>query len=336
MITIKELAKELNVSVSTVSKALNDNPEISSETTKRIKELAQLRNYKPNKSAVSLKSSKTKTIGVIVPDILNQFFAKLLYGVESAASELGYNIIICISNESYEKEKQSLQLLANGTVDGFLLAVAEESQTLKKHNHFKKIMEEGYPIVMFDRVLDSIDCDKVIIDDVASTYTATQKLIEEGRKNILLINHIDALNVGNLRTQGYINALKDTDSYKNDPFVLSINRNQEAEAIIFETLQKHKSVDGIISVDNIAGIKSLNAVKALGLKIPDDISIIAFASNELVQLSSPRLSSITQHASKMGRKATELLVSKLENKPLERTFQTVTIDYELIFRETTK
>ena len=330
MITIKELAKELNVSVSTVSKALNNNPEISTETTRRIKELAKLRNYKPNKSAVSLKSSKTNTIGVIVPDILNQFFAKLLYGVESAASELGYNIIICISNESYTKEKESLQLLANGTVDGFLLAVAEETQTLKKDNHFKKIIEEGYPIVMFDRVLDSVACDKVIIDDIASTYTATKALIEEGRQNIMLINHIDALNVGHLRTQGYINAVKDSKSYKNEPFVLSINRNEEAESIIHETLKKHNNVDGIISVDNIAGIKSLNAVKALGLRIPKDISIIAFASNELVQLSSPRLSSITQHASKMGRKATELLISTLKNKPNDEAYQTVTIDYELI------
>ena len=119
MITIKELARELNVSISTVSKALNDNPEISDVTIKRIKELATLRNYKPNKAAVSLKSNKTMTIGVIIPDILNHFFAKVLHGIEEASSKLGYNIMTCISNESYEKEADILQLLADGTVDGF-------------------------------------------------------------------------------------------------------------------------------------------------------------------------------------------------------------------------
>ncbi|WP_411766024.1 LacI family DNA-binding transcriptional regulator [Winogradskyella sp. A3E31] len=336
MITIKELAKELNVSISTVSKALNDNPEISADTVKRIKELAKLRNYKPNKSAVSLKSSKTNTIGVIVPDILNNFFAKLLYGVESAAAANGYNIIICISNESYEKEVESLQLLANGTVDGFLLAVAEETQTLKEDTHFKKIIEEGLPIVMFDRVLDTIDCDKVIINDTESTYSATTHLISEGRKNIMLINHIDELNVGTLRTQGYINAINDSSSYDNKPLVLSIKKGDEAESIILETLKNNTTIDGIISVDNIAGIKSLNAVKSMGLKIPQDISLIAFASDELVEFSSPRLSTITQHAYKIGSKSVELLIDRLKNGTTKNNYKTVTVDYELTFRETTK
>ena len=232
---------------------------------------------------------------------------------------------------------ESLQLLANGTVDGFLLAVAEETQAINQHVHFQKIIDEGLPIVMFDRVLDTIDCDKVIIDDVASTYDATNHLIKEGRKNILLINHIDELNVGRLRTQGYTKAIKESETYQNDPLVLSIKKGEEAESIIRDTLEKNKSIDGVISVDNIAGMKSLNAVKSLGLKIPEDISIIAFASDELVEFSSPRLSTITQHGSKIGSKALDLLIDRLEQKSENKQpHKTVTIDFELSFRETTK
>jgi len=159
MITMKELASKLNVSVSTVSKALNDSPEISPNTIKRIKELANLYNYKPNRIALNLKTSRTKTIGVVIPDILNPFFAKVLLGIESEAAKLGYNIITCLSNEVMQKEKDSLSLLSNGSVDGYILSVSEETQTHNTSDHFEYYINEGLPIVMFDRVVENIDCD---------------------------------------------------------------------------------------------------------------------------------------------------------------------------------
>ena len=155
--TLKQIAKELNVSVSTVSKALNDSPEISEQTKIKIKEYAKLKNYKPNVIGLNLKNRKTKTIGVIIPNILNSFFAKVFSGIEKVADENGYNVIMCISNESLEKEAHTLEMLSNGTIDGFVLSISEEAQKQHEYNHFKEIISEGTPIVLFDRTTDELD-----------------------------------------------------------------------------------------------------------------------------------------------------------------------------------
>ena len=192
--TLKQIAKELNVSVSTVSKALNDSPEISEITKIRIKEYAKLKNYKPNVIGLNLKNRKTKTIGVIIPNILNSFFAKVFSGIEKVADKKGYNVITCISNESIEKEINTLEMLSNGTIDGFILSVSEEAQKSHEFNHFKEIINEGTPIVMFDRIADEVECDKVVVDDFDSALNATQHLINIGCKNIALFSSVD--NVG--------------------------------------------------------------------------------------------------------------------------------------------
>ena len=179
MITLKELAKQLNVSVSTVSKALNGSPEISEVTAKRIKELAKHLNYQPNKIALSLKSNQTKTIGVIIPDIMNRFFAKVLYSIQQEATNLGYNIITCISNESYEKERDSLKILANGSVDGFVMALSEETQKKEQYDHINEVLANNIPVVLFDRVSDKLNCDKVVANDVESIEDAVNTLFKK-------------------------------------------------------------------------------------------------------------------------------------------------------------
>ena len=175
--TLKQIAKELGVSVSTVSKALNDSPEISEQTKVKIKEYAKLKNYKPNVIGLNLKNRKTKTIGVIIPNILNSFFAKVFSGIEKVADKKGYNVITCISNESLEKEIHTLEMLSNGTIDGFILSVSQEAQKLQDYNHFSEIINDGTPIVMFDRIADEVDCDKVVADDFDSALKSTQHLI---------------------------------------------------------------------------------------------------------------------------------------------------------------
>jgi LacI family transcriptional regulator len=335
MITIKELARELNVSISTVSKALNNNPEISNTTIKRIKELAVLRNYKPNKAAVSLKSSKTMTIGVIIPDILNHFFAKVLYGIEEASSKLGYNIITCISNESHEKEADILQLLADGSVDGFILAAAEETQVKNNGSHFEKVLNDRIPIVMFDRILEGIDCDKVIIDDFAATYDATKLLLNEGRKNIILINHIDQLSVGKLRVEGYKRAIEDDVNYTKKPNVAIIDKDHDLEQSINTIFETNKTIDGIVSIDNISGVTAINVAKNRAFNIPKDISIIGFSSDDVLGFSSPKLSTVAQHGEDIGRASVELLIDRLENKNTSKKV-IKTVDFSIKLRETTK
>jgi LacI family transcriptional regulator len=206
--TLKQIAKELGVSVSTVSKALNDSPEISEPTKNRVQEYAKLKNYKPNVIGLSLKNRRTKTIGVIIPNILNSFFAKVFSGIEKVADEKGYKVITCISNESLEKESMLWKCLSNGTIDGFILSVAGRSQKLQEYNHFKNIINEGTPIVMFDRIAEEVNCDKVIVDDFESAVNATEHLIKSGCKKIALLSAIDNLSVGKLRAKGFYKAIE--------------------------------------------------------------------------------------------------------------------------------
>ena len=308
MVTLKQLAKELNVSISTVSKALNNSDEIGQETIKRVKELAELYNYKPNKVALSLKQNKTKTIGVIIPDILNYFLAKVLFGIEREAALHGYNIITCISNESLEKEKESLQLLANGSVDGFILSVAKETQVKGEISHFTKTIKSGLPIVMFDRVAHDVMCDKVIVDDFEATYNATKSLIGEKRKQIAFITSIDGLSVGKLRERGYNKAILETTTHK--PIVLKVDSNNYSKKIK-SFLKKNNTIDGVIAADSASGIVAVNTAVNIGLKVPKNISVIGFASKSVSNHSIPQLTTIRQHAKKIGALAAQQLIARL-------------------------
>jgi len=328
MVTLKQLAKELNVSISTVSKALNNSEEIGEETVKRVKELAELYNYKPNKVALSLKQNKTKTIGVIVPDILNYFLAKVLFGIEREATLNGFNIITCISNESLEKEINSLQLLANGSVDGFIMALSQETQVKNEIEHLVKTINKGLPIVMFDRVANDVLCDKVIVDNYDSTYNATKRLISDNRKHIAFLSNIDNLSVGKLREKGYLKAIAEYPDMTS--MILTMNKNEDAQEKIIKLLKDNKDIDGIISADNASGIISINVALSLGYKVPDDISVIGFASKSKSSHSVPKLTIIRQQAKEIGATATQLLIQRLQNKANEEDFSTRIIKTDFI------
>ncbi|WP_299888771.1 LacI family DNA-binding transcriptional regulator [uncultured Lacinutrix sp.] len=334
MITLKELANTLDVSISTVSKALNGSSEIGEKTIARVKEAAKLYNYQPNRVALSLRNSKTKTIGVIIPSILNHFFAKVLYGIDKESAKLGYNIITCLSNETCSKEVQGMELLANGSVDGFIMSISEEAQIKNKTQHFKSIIDRKIPILMFDRVSESIACDKVIIDDFQAAYNATSHLIKEGRKNIVLINNIEELSVGKFRKNGCIQAIKDAKHYSNELLEIKIANKNDLEAGIDKMFKENKVIDAVLCIDNISGVIAVNMAKKHGLNIPKDISIIGFSDDNVLPFSNPKLSTITQHAVAIGEASVQMMVKRLESKePIEYT--TKTIDYSLNLRDTT-
>lgn len=334
MVTLKQLAKELNVSISTVSKALNNSEEIGKETVKRVKELADLYNYKPNKVALSLKQNRTNTIGVIIPDILNHFLAKVLFGIEKEASKHGYSIITCISNESLEKEKESLQLLANGSVDGFILCVAQETQMKNEIDHFKNTMKKGTPIVMFDRVAHDVLCDKVIVDDFDATYKATKKLLEKGRKQIAFISKIDDLSVGKLRERGYNKAILEHPEY--EPLVLKFTKQDNPQEKIKTFFKENKKIDALIGADSTSGVIAINVATSLGRKVPEDIEVIGFASKSVSNHSMPRLTTIRQHAKKIGTNAAQMLIQRLQGlTPEALDFKTKIIKTSLIKSDST-
>ncbi|NJX15872.1 LacI family transcriptional regulator [Tamlana crocina] len=332
MVTLKQLAKELGVSISTVSKALNNSEEIGEETVKRVKQLAEQYNYTPNKVALSLKQSKTKTIGVIIPNILNRFLAKVLFGIEREANKHGYNIITCISNESLEKEKEALKLLANGSVDGFVLSVAEETQVNNEIAHFKNTINQGLPIVMFDRVAHDVMCDKVIVDDFDATYNATKSLLNENRIRIAFISDINGLSVGKLRERGYNKAMLES---RCEPLVLAVKKKDDHQKKIKAFFKKNRNIDGVIAADSSSGIIALNTAINMGLKVPKDVSVIAFASKSDSYHTLPKLTTIRQHAKIIGAQAAQMLIRRLQNPSVIEDVKTKIVKTSLVKNKST-
>ncbi len=333
--TLKQIAKELGVSVSTVSKALNGSPEISEPTKQRVQEYAKLKNYKPNVIGLNLKNRRTKTIGVIIPNILNSFFAKVFSGIEKVADEKGYKVITCISNESLEKEINALEMLSNGTIDGFILSIAEESQKLQKFDHFTTIINEGTPIVMFDRIADEVNCDKVIVDDFESAMNATEHLIKTGCKKIALLSAIDDLSVGKLRAQGFYKALEKNGIKVDEKLVILTNNIEEFNNKIGGFFIKNKP-DGVFAIDEHASVTAMKLGSQNGYKIPQELSLIGFADGLWSRRMTPSLSTVSQHGPEIGEVAAQLLIDKLESTEETFTFTTTTIKTELRQRDSTK
>ena len=334
--TLKQIAKELGVSVSTVSKALSDSQEISQATKDKIKEFAALKNYKPNLMAKNLKYQKTNTIGVIIPNILNSFFAKVFSGIEEAARKRGYNIVTAISNESLEREKQLMEMLNNGAVDGFILSIAEETQMNKNFQHYNSIIKSGTPIVMFDRITDLVKSDKVIVDDLDSAFDATQHLINIGCKHIALLSTIDNLSVGKLRFEGYKKALE-LNKMALDMELILIGEEDDAFDLKIEKLLKAKKVDGIFAVDEHSATKAMKLALQKGYQIPKELNVIGFADGAWSRRLTPSLSTVSQHAPEIGEKSANLLIDRLLAKEEENLeYKTVVIKTELRQRDSTR
>ncbi|AWG24058.1 LacI family DNA-binding transcriptional regulator [Flavobacterium kingsejongi] len=333
--TLKQIAKELNVSISTVSKALSNSPEISEPTKIKIQEFAKLKNYKPNNMAINLKNKRTKNIGVIIPNILNPFFAKVFTGVEKAANEKGYNVITCISNESYEKELYTLELLSNGTIDGFILSIAEETQKKQDFSHFTEIINQGTPIVMFDRITEEVICDKVIVDDFDSAVNATQHLISTGCKHIAMLSTIDNLSVGKLRFKGYLKAFEDNNMKVERELVIRTDDENQFDFLL-DALFNSKEIDGVFALDEHAAVTAMKFAIKRGYKIPEQLSIIGFADGVWSRRLTPSLSTVSQHGIEIGEAAAQLLIEKLEEKEETNSYKTKIIKTELRQRESTK
>lgn len=336
--TLKQIAKELNVSVSTVSKALSNSPEISEPTKIKVQEFAKLKNYKPNNIAVNLKSKRSKTIGVIIPNILNPFFAKVFSGIEKGANARGYNVITCISNESLKKEIDTMDMLSNGTIDGFILSTADETQKEHEFKHFKEAMADDIPIVMFDRISDEVSCDKVVVDDYDSAVHAVNHLIKTGCRNIALLSNIDNMNIGSLRAEGYLAALRQNNIPIKEELILRCESTEELEekfAAFFDI--KGKKIDGVFALEESASVAAHKAVLKGGFRIPEDVQIIGFADGVWSRRLTPSLSTVSQHGPEIGEAAADLLIDRLENKDeIAPEFITRIIKTELRQRESTK
>lgn len=333
-ITIKTIAKELGVSSSTVSKALKDSHEISKETKKRIQAYADHYNYKPNHLALQLRNQKTKVIGVILPKIVHHFFSTVISGIEDGANKKGYNIMVCFSNESYKKEVETLKVLSNGSVDGIIMSIARETLQNKDYDHFKGIVSEEIPFVLFDRVVDEILCDKVVVDDVGAGYKATKHLLENGRKKIALITTPNHVNVGALRRQGYEKALIEQYININTELIVEIDETKSIKPQIEKVFEN--DIDGVFAVNEIYAANAMRIAKELGKSVPNDISIIGFTDGLISEYSSPSITTIAQHGFTMGQQAVDLLIQRIENDAIDFRPKKIVISSDLKLRESTK
>lgn len=335
-LTLKKIARELDVSISTVSKALRDSAEISEDTRQKIKAFAKLYNYKPNNIALSLKNRKTNTIGIIIPEIVHHFFATVISGVEQVANKRGYNVIICVSNNSFDKEVMNLEMLANGSTDGFILSVAKETQQRKDYHHLTEVINQGMPVVLFDRIVDEINCDKVIIDDTEGAKKATEHLINLDCRKIALITTVDYISVGKLRTQGYKQALEEHQIPLDENLILKIEDVENSEKVIDGFLRKNE-VDGVFAVNEEFSTSAIKVLVQKGLKVPEDVSVIAFSNGEISKRFIPSLTTVNQHGAEIGAKAAEILIDRLERPTdTEDQYRTEIIKTSLIERESTK
>jgi LacI family transcriptional regulator len=333
-ITIKTIAKELGVSTSTVSKALKDSHEISIETKKKIQAYANLYNYKPNHLALQLRNQKTKVIGVILPKIVHHFFSTVIMGIEEGANKKGYNIMVCFSNESYKKEVETLKVLSNGSVDGIIMSVASETLKNKDFNHFKELVSEEIPFVLFDRVVDEILCDKVVVDDVGAGFKATKHLLENGRKKIALITTPNHVNVGALRRQGYEKALIEEYIKTDKSLIVEIDETKDIKKQIEKVFEQ--DIDAVFAVNEIYAANSMRIAKEKGLSIPNDISIIGFTDGLISEYSSPSITTIAQHGFTMGQQAIEVLIERIEKESEVYKPKKIVISSDLKLRESTK
>jgi LacI family transcriptional regulator len=342
-VTLKQIAKELDVSISTVSKSLRNSPEIGEETRLKVQAFAKFYNYRPNNIALSLKNRKTKTIGIIIPEIVHHFFSTVINGIEHVANEHGYSVVICLSDDSFDKEVINMELLANGSIDGFIMSLSKETQFKGDYHHITEVINQGMPVVMFDRVTDDVNCDKVIIDDKAAAYEAVKSLIDKGKKKIALVTTVDYVSVGKLRTDGYIQALLDNKIKFDENLIIRIENIETCETTIAKLLED-KTIDAVFAVNELFAVTIIKTANKIGLNVPKDLAVIAFTDGIISKYSTPTITTVSQNGIEMGNKAAQILIDRLEKEEEEIDFNeeeeeeiytTTIIETHLIEREST-
>ena len=336
-VTIKDIAKALGLSTSTVSRALRDSYEISPETKKLVIEYAEKINYHPNPIALSLKERRSRSIGVIVCEIANSFFSQAINGIESIAYNNGYNVIISQSRESYDREMLNLQYLTSRSVDGLIISVSTET---KDFSYFKELHQKGLPIVFFDRIVDEIETHKVAADNFKGAYDATVHLINNGYRRIATVSNPEVLSITRERLAGYKAALTNRDIEINESLIKFCQHGgmifSEVENVMNELFGSKQRPDAIFASADKLTTGCFRILKTKGLSVPGDIGLIGFSNTDLTDLLDPPLSVIRQPAFEMGETATSFLLQLIESKRPVKNFESKVLSTELLIRGSTR
>ncbi len=309
--TIKDIAKRLNISLSTVSRALRNASDVNPDTKKAVMALSEELNYQPNKLALSLRQKQTHTIGVIVPN-LDYVLSLMVRGIDEVALEAGFTVMVCQSNESFGREILNTRRLLESLVDGFIISVSSES---KSFDHFKKIQERNLPVVVFDRVTPHLTAPSVRIDNEEGGFVATEHLIEQGYRRIAVLAGPENLGVSNSRMDGYLNALKKHKIKKDPALIVHCDFNQDyAYFATLELLAMKKRPDAIFTISDRMAIGAMLAIKKKGLRMPQDIGLVGFNNEPVTSLVTPSISSVDMPSFELGKAAAKLFIETMHNK----------------------
>ena len=330
-VTIHDIARMLNISASTVSRALSGNPRISKSTRDKVKKLAGKLDYRPNVVATNLRTGKSKTIGIVVPHINRNFFSNVIGGIEQTASNAGYRVIITQTYELYKKEVENIMALMNARVDGILVSVSGGTKTF---SHFELVKKRGMPLLFFDRTIDEIETSRVVIDDFMGAYKAVRHLIEEGFKNIAHFAGPRHINIYKKRWMGYQEALKEGGLKSTDELLFIDNLTEEKGWKAAAKLMKLKNrPDAIFSASDISALGAIKYLKEHGYRIPEDMAIVGFANEPFTSIMEPGLTSVEQKGYLIGVSVANLFFEEIQQQGETRPFKKIIIEPELIIRK---
>lgn len=335
-VTLKEIAKKLGISITTVSKALKNYPDVSEKTKAAVNELCQKLHYTPNSFAVNLRTKESKTIGLIIPEVMHHFFSNIINAIIDEAEKKGYLVIILQSNESLELEKNQIELLINKRVDGILLSLSKESNN---DAHIQEVINRKIPLVMFDRIAKLSNCSKVIIDDQKAAFDAVQHLIDKGCKKIAHFRGPLNPQISIDRYIGYKKALEKNNITFDSKLIYTCEDITFQEGIDYARLmiEEHPDVDGIFAITDLVAVGAMSYFNEVKIKVPEQIKIIGFSNWFMSQVVTPKLSTVEQPSTEMGLAAFDLLLEEMncrrDNLPF--TPRTVVLPTELLVREST-
>lgn len=330
-ITIRDIARELGISVSTVSRALQNHPDISERTKELVRECARKLNYKPNIMASNLRTSKNTTIGVVIPELNHHFFSSVLDGIEQAANEAGYNILICQTGEDVQKEIRSVHTLISSRVAGILVGVSKQTSNLQ---HLQEVLDNGIQLVLYDRPCPSLKCDQVVSDDYMGAFNAVEYLIQTGKRRVMYLSSSFQLEVSRRRYQGWRDALQRYHIPITDDMILECDTRSKAIIATPGILQREERPEAIFCVNDDCAVGVLHVAQILGLKIPEELSICGFSNAPICRATQPMLTTVQQHGVEIGKRAMQRLLRRLNGD--DKIPQTEMIPTDLIVRETTK
>lgn len=331
--TIKDIAQRLNISPSTVSRALRNHPDIKPETKEMVISLAKELDYHPNSIAQSLQKRKTTTIGVIVPEIKHHFFSSVISGIEDVAYESGYTIMVCQSNENYEREEINIHALLSNRVAGLLISI---SQTTKNNDHFLMLQRRDIPFVFFDRVDKNVNTSSVVVDDFDGAFKAVEHLILSGYRRIAHLAGPEYISISHDRFKGYLTALRKYNFPIEEELIIHSGFNEEDGVIGLQRLLKlEKLPDAIFAVNDPVAIGAFMQIKENGLKIPGDIALVGFSDNPIASLIDPPLTTVAQPKYEIGQLAAKLLLEQIENNQSQIGPKVEILKTQLIVRKST-